>query len=53
VEIADDAVSQPTVLEPEKPGRSNQVLWLVVGSILLTQLAWLAFLGAFVYRLAA
>ena len=63
MEVADDAVSQPLLLEHEKPAVQPAVQapasapyqppWSVLGSIVLIQLAWLSVLGYFLYRLAS
>jgi hypothetical protein len=62
VEIADDAVGQPLVLEHEKPAVKPdveapasvpyQLPWSRLGFILLIELAWLSLLGYFVDWLA-
>jgi hypothetical protein len=62
LEIADDAVSQPSVPGHETSAvQRHEVIApavhrgakLVLGAIVLTELAWLSLLGYFLYRLAA
>jgi hypothetical protein len=63
VEIADDAISQPLILEHEKPAAPPAVRapasapyqppWSLLGLVVPIQLAWLSVLEYFLYRLAS